>query len=280
METIRAVMIAGAAFALLNAAIPAQAQSQPTAGAPLQLQPGPDQASRAGKGGTRAKANTRSEAKPAKKAIKAASAPGSRTKDAAEPTRQNTRTAATKKPQQINHRIRAVRSQPGQRAIAAALPEVREQETSEPLAFAPTPNQHAVRSREPTSRTPREQAVRDNVMRDGDSISLIGRLPWWRNNPMQPIRYGSAHAESKVMAAAEAWVASNSWTPDEAASETSAQSAPEEESVSIAQTEAVNELDLAASAVQAPPSLSFLPSLIALIGGALAAAVSARFLLA
>jgi hypothetical protein len=55
----------------------------------------------------------------------------------------------------------------------------------------------------------REPAFQDNVMRDGDSISLVGRLPWWRNDRMQPITYGSEEAESQVMAAADAWLLAN-----------------------------------------------------------------------
>ena len=283
MATIRAAMIAGAAFVSVYATVPAQAQSrQTTAAAPLQLVPGADQATRAGKPGkttNTAKAAVKKTAikktarKNAKKEVKAATAPRS-TKRFAQPTK-NVRTATTAAPRLNSPRVRAVQNRPAQRAIATALPEVREQDNHEPLAFAPMPSQQAVRVRAPANQAARDQAPRDHVMRDGDSVSLIGRLPWWRNNPLQPIHYGSKEAESQVVAAADAWLLASSTVVAEP-------NLSGDKSVVIADAGEFNAIDHALASVPTPAAPMFWHSLIAILGGAAAAAAaaaaSARFM--
>jgi hypothetical protein len=284
MATIRAAMIAAAAFAFWHASAPAQAQSrQTTAGAPLQLVPGAGQAARTTASRNRAKAATRSGEKPAKKAVKAKSTPGpAATRTARPATKKNIRPTPTAQRQNGGHRVRSVRNRPAQTAIAAAVPEVREQEKSAPLAFAPGPGQELARVRAPGNATakdraqpPRASAPDDNVMRDGSSISLVGRLPWWRNDALQPIRYGSGEAESQVMAAADAWLQAN------AKADTDAVLAGGEERILVASAQEFNALDRAAdpvasvASVPAPPSSTFWHSLIAILGGAIAAAAVA-----
>jgi hypothetical protein len=121
-----------------------------------------------------------------------------------------------------------------------------------------------------------DQSSHDNVMRGGSSVALVGRLPWWRNDRLQPVTYGSAEADSKVMAAAEAWLAANGGGR---ATDRASGGALADDVVDVANADEVNEIDLAAGSVPAPQSPSFLQSLLALIGGAaVAAAASARLL--
>jgi hypothetical protein len=91
------------------------------------------------------------------------------------------------------------------------------------------------------------------------------------------VRYGSAEAESKVMAAADAWLAAHGSDRADAANprDTVAFEA-HDDTVEVADAGHVNEIDLAAPE---PPAPSFLQSLFALLGGAAAAAVATvRFL--
>ncbi len=140
-------------------------------------------------------------------------------------------------------------------------------------------------------------------MGGADSVSLIARLPWWRNdNTMQTIRYGSPQAQSQVLAAAEAWLANNDTSDDgfdgvaaghgtipghgtmRVASADSARvgALPKGDSLMVADAAEFNELDAAAlqeSPEEEPPvDRSLLHTILALLGGALAAAASARFL--
>lgn len=293
---------AAAAFALAAwvwcAAVPAQAQSgQTSAGAPLQLLPGDKQATRGGQKRTTVRTASSSSKTVARRKAKQtrATAPAHRTaakrapqpnaKRVAQPKpKSNAKTAATTS--QSKARIRAMRSRPAQRAIAAAVPETRadddhelNEDQDESLAFAPMPAQQAavppVPRPAPRSAAP---APHDNVMRDGDSVSLVGRLPWWRNSPMQQIHYGSKGAESQVMEAAEAWLlvsapaAPESATPDD------------DERIVVADASELNTIDRSLATVPAPAPPTYWNSLIALLGGAFAAAaaaaMAARFLLA
>jgi hypothetical protein len=275
MAAIRAMTIAGAALLALAAAVPARAQT----GAPLQLLPGPDQATQGGRAVTKAVPK-----KATKKATKTESKTGlaSTTKRASQAaTKKTVRATAATTPRAIH----AAQRKPAQRAIAAALPEVREQ-NSEPLAFAPMPSQQVTRART-SARTSRQDgaAPPDNVMRDGDSVTLVGRLPWWRNDRLQEIRYGGAEAESKVLAAADAWLAAND--PATASDLGLATHAPRNESderIIVADASEPNALDLAIASAPEPSVPAFWHSLIAILGGALAAGLaavaSARFLFA
>ena len=44
------------------------------------------------------------------------------------------------------------------------------------------------------------------VMRGPDNIGLIARLPWWRSNEMQTIRYLDKAIASQVLTAADSWL--------------------------------------------------------------------------
>ncbi|MGH6768860.1 MAG: hypothetical protein ACRECO_07555 [Xanthobacteraceae bacterium] len=128
---------------------------------------------------------------------------------------------------------------------------------------------------------------KDNVMRGADSISLIARLPWWRNDGMQTIRYSrGAELESKMLAAADAWVAQHEPSGFDIARGNdrlakaeiiAAHIADEAGEFEIADAGEINRIDLALDQSE-PPQQTFLQSLIALLGGAVAAASAARFL--
>ena len=132
------------------------------------------------------------------------------------------------------------------------------------------------------ARGPSVETPEDRVMRGRDSVSLVAMLPWWRNDRMQDVSYGSAAAESKVLEAAAVWLAANS---GEAADERPAGETfghpSVDEAIDVADANEVNAIDLAAESVPAPQSPGFMQSLLALIGGVAAAAVaSARLLFA
>ena len=117
------------------------------------------------------------------------------------------------------------------------------------------------------------------VMRGPDTIALIAMLPWWRSDPLQPIQYGSEIANSKMMAATDAWLVQHGSSLGEMTGNGSLIAHAEAASidVAIADPDTINEIDLAAGPAS-PPERSFIQSLIAVLGGALAAASAARFL--
>ena len=244
MAMIRIAASAGAALAVLTTIVAAVSQAQAQK-APLQLVPGADQA----KAPSRA-ATTRT--------TKAA-------KTVAKTSNTSTRKAASRK-------------NTGQAAVAAAQPSSTAART---VASAPRPIvRRAAPAPQVFAQGSEDQTPGDNVMRGGDSISLIARLPWWRNDRLQDVQYGSVAAENAVMAAVGVWLAANGGDP--AADPTPAQPlalASPEEAIEVADAGQVNVIDLAADDVPAPPSPTFLQSLVALLGGVAAvAAASARFL--
>jgi hypothetical protein len=131
----------------------------------------------------------------------------------------------------------------------------------------------------PTPRKAFAQSGRGTVIRGPDTIALIAMLPWWRNDGMQAIEYGTEAANSKVMAATDAWLIQRGLSLSQMTTDDSLMAQAEDTTfdVAIADSEAVNEIDLAATP-SSPPERSFIQSLIAVLGGALAAAAAGRFL--
>ena len=123
------------------------------------------------------------------------------------------------------------------------------------------------------ARGPNVNAPEDRVMRGRDSVSLVGMLPWWRNDRMQAVNYGSTEAESKVLEAAAVWLAANAGgAPDQTPP---AAPLPLDEAIEVADAAEVNEIDLAAEPRRrGVPTPTFLQSLLALIGGAAVAAAA------
>lgn len=281
MAILRMAASAGAALIALAAIVPAASQAQAPR-APLQLIPGPDQARPVARG-----AGNRNAAKPASKPV--AKISNNKTSNKA------TRTATTR----TNARQAAAAARPASKAARAsarptanAMANRQPQATSDAQRARVAINKAAVRfiaMPEPILEQPHaaprifaqsNDADDDHVMRDGDSISLVGRLPWWRNDRMQPVTYGSAEAESKVLEAAAVWLAANGMASGaQPVSETGAPDASED--VEIADPGEINDIDLAAEQESPPPQPTFLQSLLALISGAASAiAATVRLLFA
>jgi hypothetical protein len=126
------------------------------------------------------------------------------------------------------------------------------------------------------------------VIRGQDTSTLLAMLPWWRADPMQTIRYLDRETGSGVLATAEAWlgvpiaeshVAANGHAVQRASSEDTSEAGLDSE-VSVANADELNAMDLLAVAVTAPrkADTSWLHALLAMLGGALAAASTARYL--
>jgi hypothetical protein len=130
----------------------------------------------------------------------------------------------------------------------------------------------------------------DAVMRGPDNIALVARLPWWRSNDMQTIRYLDRAVASQVLTAADSWLGAAPDAFDDTSDSTTVTTnkpivvvAEEPADVDaggtpVADAAEVNPMDLAASNEPAPADKSWLNGLLALLGGALAAASTARFL--
>jgi len=297
MAATRAAMIAAMGMALGIALLgpygTAHAQRSQTAGAPLQLLPGDSQATRAGnparkaaarRPAAKASAKTKSN-QTATTSQKATTARASKTRHAVRHAKSDSRPATTHTARQSG-RVRAARIRPAQRAITAAMPALRNEEEQESLAFAPMPSQqapHAATAHKNDNRTAREAPPQDYVMRDGDSVALIARLPWWRNGPMQVIRYGSEEARSQVLAAADAWLIAN----ENETNDVETVAAHPDDRVVVADASEFNVIDGALSVAPAspvPPIPTFWRSLFAILAGTVAAALvalaSARYLFA
>ncbi len=285
MAIIRMAALAGAAVIALAAIVPATSYAQGP-GAPLELVPGPNQA----KTKTRAAVNNKKAAKvvakaPAKattnKATTKTAARKSPRQDAAErpapkTARANAKTnvVASRRQEQIASNAQRGRATPKQSVIRTAV--VPYLTVSRPVLRRGTKAPPIIASG-PNAETPE-----DRVMRGRDSVSLVAMLPWWRNDRMQDVSYGSAAAESKVIEAAAVWLAANAGEAEDErpAGETFGHAAVDE-AIDVADAGEVNDIDLAAGSVPAPASPGFMQSLLALIGGAAAAAVaSARLLFA
>jgi hypothetical protein len=127
------------------------------------------------------------------------------------------------------------------------------------------------------------------VLRAQDTSGLIGKLPWWRSDPMETIRYLDREAHSGVLAAADAWLfpppvaqghsAATGIAVQRVATEEASEYDPEPE-ILVTDASELNALDLLSVAVAGPrmPSEPWLQAWLAMLAGALAAGATARFL--
>jgi hypothetical protein len=126
------------------------------------------------------------------------------------------------------------------------------------------------------------------VIRGQDTSSLLAMLPWWRADPMETIRYLDRETGSGVLATAEAWLGvpiaeSHAAATGQAVQRGSSENTSDvdhETNVAYANADELNAMDLLAVAVTAPrkADASWLHALLAMLGGALAAASTARYL--
>jgi hypothetical protein len=163
-----------------------------------------------------------------------------------------------------------------------------------PLKLTPPTQEPRKATRAATTKKPQRRAATVNtaaakkeppaIMRGEDSVGLIAMLPWWRSDPMQAIRYREKEAESQVLTSAEAWLAPGS----ETASVNGRRLASSDEfrddeamalSIGVVDPHDLNELDIAATdSSSRPANQSWLGAMLAMLGGALAAVSTARFL--
>ena len=175
----------------------------------------------------------------------------------------------------------------------------------QPLKIAPSLRQvrkpdHAVAANTPQKVTPQHvahrravhtaRAVHDGrtILRGQDTRGLLAMLPWWRADPMETIRYLYREAGSGVLAAAEAWLAAPIAESHAAATGHAVPRASTDEvnefdldaEVAVADADELNAIDLLAVAITDPRKSdnAWLHALLAMLGGALAAASTARFL--
>jgi hypothetical protein len=283
MAIIRMAASAGAALIALTAIGPATSQAQGP-GAPLELVPGPKQARPA----TRAAIKNKNAAKPvakvpAKPTPKAAARAAPRQNAAAaqpapKAARVNARTAAStlarERQQTGPHAPLARYAYPQPIIRAAVVPYV---------AMSRPVFRRGSRDAPVIARAGAPDTSHDRVMRGRDSVSLVAMLPWWRNNSMQDVNYGSPAAESKVIEAAAVWLAAHEGgiegdrQTDRA--DHDVMPAPVEEAIEVADSGRVNDIDLAARSDPGVPTPTFMQSLLAVIGGAAAAAAASARLL-
>lgn len=266
MAIIRMATSAGAALIVLTTIVAAASHAQAQK-APLQLVPGPDQAKSATRAATTKTAKTVAKTsnkatrtvasrKNARQAAIAPAQPSSKTARSNSNSKKTANTVASRRPAPSNAQRARVENGQRARTVVASPRPILHRAAAAPQIFAQGSEDAA-----------------DNVMRDGNSVSLVGRLPWWRNDRLQEVQYGSVAAENAVMAAAEAWLAENGHEPaaDRAPGQTLALASPEE-AIEIADAGQINDIDLAAEETPAPPAPTFLQSLVALLGSVAAAA--------
>jgi hypothetical protein len=144
-------------------------------------------------------------------------------------------------------------------------------------------HRHAVHTAGAVSRNHDGRAV----LRGQDTNGLLAMLPWWRADPLETIRYLDHEAGSGVLAAAEAWFAAPVAESHAAATGHAVRRPSTDEvnefdlaTVGFADPDELNAIDLLAVAVTDPRKSdnAWLHALLAMLGGALAAASTARFL--
>lgn len=150
-----------------------------------------------------------------------------------------------------------------------------------PVAPAPSPSPN----RKPHGGAARA-AAGPNVIRGGDTASLIAQLPWWRDSS-HPAGSDPGELESPILTACDVWLGFP-FAGGDAQSLTvrlsAAQHASEIELVTnkirVADPAEINEIDLAAppDEPQDPGRPWLLRGLLALVGGALAAFSAVRYL--
>jgi hypothetical protein len=139
------------------------------------------------------------------------------------------------------------------------------------------------------SKPRRSGTVSHAVMSGESSIALIARLPWWRADEPHLLRARmNGEAESQVLVAAEAWLTAFAETRitvgsgermELASTDGLDDMALASEPPIVVDAGELNEIDLTAAEAPSAPAQSWLQIVLALLGGAFAAAGTARFVL-
>jgi hypothetical protein len=126
-----------------------------------------------------------------------------------------------------------------------------------------------------------------NVMRGSDTLSLVATLPWWRPDASRPPGSDPGETESPILTACDVWLGFPFATADVQSLTVrlwTAQNVSEIDLVSdkvrVIDAGELNEIDLAAPNEPQSGTQPWLRSLLALVGGALAAFSAVRYLVA
>jgi hypothetical protein len=183
---------------------------------------------------------------------------------------------------------------------ALAAPQAADPASAAPLKLAP-PQRRAKKFTKLTrkySRTARTSMAQQRaapaaraeeagtVMRGRHSVDLIAQLPWWRAGETQIEARHEKETASPVLSASEAWLGAPIADSEAAADYAQGAAADDfndsnlaNESIVVADANEINEIDLAAAETPAPSDKTWFHALLAVLGGAFAAASAARFLL-
>jgi hypothetical protein len=128
-------------------------------------------------------------------------------------------------------------------------------------------------------------AAGGNVMRGGDTQSLITMLPWWR--PSRPLGSDPEAFESPILTACDLWLGfpfataeAQSLTVRLAAAQHASEIEQVANKIQVADPGEINEIDLAAPDEPKSTGGPWLSGLLAVLGGALAAFSAVRYLMA
>lgn len=134
----------------------------------------------------------------------------------------------------------------------------------------------------------REERQDDPILTGSDTVSLVAQLPWWRVDELQFAQAKMDQIASPVLTVADDIVPGPSYIVHTELVDGVSIAAADElneidlaaSAVRIAAAHEVNEIDLTAPTGREPANQSWLHYIIATLGGALAAASTARFLFA
>ncbi len=171
--------------------------------------------------------------------------------------------------------------------------------TNSPQQIAPPQRQTRRVQKARKSQRAAQRSGTSAIMGGESSIALIARLPWWRaDQPHLLFARMNSEVESQVLVAADAWLvtfastnvaagkgdrielASTDGLNDVALNDLALNDlALATDQATIVDSGELNEIDLTATQAPAGPDQSWLHTLLALLGGALAAASTARIFL-
>jgi hypothetical protein len=143
-------------------------------------------------------------------------------------------------------------------------------------------NKHKTGTKTATRTAGREDGP---VIRGRDTIALVAMLPWWRTSGAPAIEPQAARIESPVLSGADVWFGLSPGTISSDGGPIAVVTAKiardddlDDDTVAIADPGEVNAIDLTAS--DPPPTdATWMHAFLAMLGGAVAAASTARFLL-
>jgi hypothetical protein len=160
-------------------------------------------------------------------------------------------------------------------------------QSSEAIAMRQKPKTAKHKKKQVTKQR-REEPQDEAILTGYDTVGLVARLPWWRVDEAQFVQAELEQVASPVLTVAEDVVpAPSDLVHDELVDGVRIASSHDlneidlaGSAIRIASAHEINELDLTAPPAKGPANQSWLHYILATLGGALAAASTARFLFA